>query len=579
MLIKKTTACLFTFAVVIQPLFAQVQILRPDGQLITDSKIDSITQVLMHHAGVTGLSLGIVNNNKVHYVKGYGYSNKVAKLRNDTATSFYAASLAKPVFAHLVMQLTEKGIINLDTPLYKYLPTPLPEYEGYKELAGDERWKLITARHCLSHTTGFPNWRQLNPKGTNRLEIFFAPGTRYAYSGEGLYLLQFVIETLTNQKLEDIARKQLFEPFGMRKTSFVWQKYFDSDYAYGHSYDEDTLRLTKRKEANAAGSMETTIADYTRFVAAFMQSKGVSNLSKQEMLTAQISISTEHQFPSLNNTETNQNKGIQLAYGLGWGLFKSAYGPAFFKEGHGDDGWQHYSIGFPDKKYALVIMTNSLNGESIFKEYLEKIGGIAIPWEWEGYRPYQPVAKVPEHILAKYTGDYEGKTKAVISMENSQLKVESKAAGLPKTSLYAKDESHFFMKAMPIGIEFVKNGNGKIEKLIVDDEGDRYELRRVVDVVPAIKNEILPSKEALLSYVGKYSLIGNPKKVITIELKGNYLVAKLPGQDAIQLIFIDDTKVKFKSVLEIIGEFTTENGKTKKLTIEQNGKYEWQKTE
>ena len=99
---------------------------------------------------------------------------------------------------------------------------------------------------------------------------------------------------MTHQKLEDIAHKQIFKPFGLRKTSFVWQNSFDTNYASGHNNDEDTLPITKRTEANAAGSMETTIADYTRFVASFMQGKELSNLSKQEMLSPQIGIFTKH---------------------------------------------------------------------------------------------------------------------------------------------------------------------------------------------------------------------------------------------------------------------------------------------
>ncbi len=571
-----STLILVTLA---QTLFAQVQILRPDGQLIRSSEIDSITIELMKNAGVTGLSIGIINGNNINYVKSYGYKNKPANQLNDTATCFYAASLSKPVFAYIVMQLVDKGIINLDTPLYKYLPKPLPEYKNYKDLAGDERWKLITARHCLSHTTGFPNWRQLNPKGTQKLEIFFTPGTRYAYSGEGLYLLQFVVETVTNQKLEALAQKQIFKPFGMTKTSFIWQDSFNTNYASGHNNDEDTFPITKRTEANAAGSMETTIADYTRFIASFMQGKELSNLSKQEMLSPQIDIFTKHQFPSLNNDTTSGNKSIQLSYGLGWGLFKSVYGWAFFKEGHSDDGWQHYSIGFPDKEYAIIILTNSLNGESIFKEYVEKMTGVTIPWQWEGYTPYQPAIKVSEKILRQYVGNYEGRTKAAISLKNGQLKVESKIEGLPETNLYAKDETHFFMKSMPISIEFVKNDNGKIQKIIVNDEGEYYELRPVSDIVSAPKSEVKPTREILLSYIGKYALTGDPKKILVIELKDDHLFAKLPGQELLQLIFLTDTKIKFKSILDIQGEFVKENGKTTKLIVTQNGKYEWQKTQ
>ena len=86
--------------------------------------------------------------------------------------------------------------------------------------------------------------------------------------------------------------------------------------------------------------------------------------------------------------ETTLYDGIQLSYGLGWGLLKTPYGIGAFKEGHGD-GFQHYSIVFPEAKKGILIMTNSDNGESIFKALLEiGIGDIYTPWEWEGYIPY-----------------------------------------------------------------------------------------------------------------------------------------------------------------------------------------------
>jgi CubicO group peptidase (beta-lactamase class C family) len=100
----------------------------------------------MYKAEVTGLCPGIINDNKVAYVKSYGYKNAAKSELNDTTTCFYAASLAKPLFAYLVMQLVDEKVIDPDKPLYTYLPKPLPGYENYKDLAGDDRWKLITAR-------------------------------------------------------------------------------------------------------------------------------------------------------------------------------------------------------------------------------------------------------------------------------------------------------------------------------------------------------------------------------------------------------------------------------------------------
>jgi CubicO group peptidase (beta-lactamase class C family) len=366
----------------------QTQIIRPDGSILPDVAVDSLVKKLMDTARVTGLAMGILTDNRVNYIKSYGYKNKTTNGLNDTATSFYGASLAKPLFGYIVLQLVDSGLMDLDKPLYTYLPRPLPEYENYRDLAGDDRWKLITARHCLDHTTGFPNWRQFNPKGNEKLEIFFTPGERYAYSGEGIYLLQFVVETITGRNLEELAREKIFIPFGMSKTSFLWQPSFENNYAVPHDETGNPLPKSKRTKANAAGSMETTIADYSRFMTAVMQGNQLSVKLKAEMLTPQIGIFTKQQFPSLNNNKTSKYKKIRLSYGLGWGLFISPYGWAFFKEGH-DEGWGHYTIQFPEKGFSLIIMTNSSNGERIFKELVEKITGVTIPWEWEGYIPYR----------------------------------------------------------------------------------------------------------------------------------------------------------------------------------------------
>lgn len=133
--------------------------------------------------------------------------------------------------------------------------------------------------------------------------------------------------------------------------------------------------------------METTIADYTRFIAGVMQGRNLSERAWREMLSPQIAIFTKHQFPSLNTDSTQANRKLELSYGLGWGLFKSPAGTVFFKEGH-DDGWQNYSICFPGKKAAYIFLSNSDNAEGIYKELTWRLTGIEIPWEWEGYTPY-----------------------------------------------------------------------------------------------------------------------------------------------------------------------------------------------
>ena len=448
---------------------------RPDGKTLSIPYINQIVSRLIDTAAVTGVEIGIVSNGQVAFVRGYGYRDKARHWLNDTGTCFYGASLAKSLFAYLVMQLVDEKKIDLDRPIYKYLPKPLPEYEKYRELAGDERYKLLTPRMCLDHTTGFPNWREMNQ---GRLNIAFTPGSRYSYSGEGIMLLQLVVETVMGRSLAELARERIFTPFGMTRSDFVWQSRFESDYALGHNLNEDTLTKVRYKEAYAAGSMETTAADYSRFMAAVLQGKRLSVAAWKEMLSPQIAITGSTQaFPD-DTTRAADNRKIGLAYGLGWGLFRTPAGKAFFKEGHAD-GWMHYAIGFPDKKFALVILGNSSNAESIFKELVEKLAGITIPWYWERYTPYRPNIKLPDSVLKRYAGVYTGRLKAIVTVEGGHLIVESPTVQLGKTTLYATSDHHFYLKIMETDLEFVKDARGKVLKVVADDEGEHYELTKV----------------------------------------------------------------------------------------------------
>jgi CubicO group peptidase (beta-lactamase class C family) len=371
----------------------QGPIKRIDGSRTTIQVIDSTVLRLMDAAKVAGLGLAIINDNRIVYEKTYGYKNMERKEWLDTSTIFYAASLSKAVFMYLCLVLVQQGLLNLDKPIYQYLDKPLPEYPKYADLAGDDRWKLITARMCLDHSTGFANWRFLTAATgkydrNGKLAIYFMPGSRFAYSGEGYALLQMVVEKITGKNLEELAEKNVFEPVGMQQTSYVWQPRFENNYALG--YDENSKALEKNKRTNpgAAGSMETTLADYARFIQWIMQRKGLDSQMYTIMLTPGLAIFSKRMFPTITGDSTTENQAIELSTGLGWGFLKSPYGRAFFKGGH-DDGWEHYNINFINKGISIILLTNSSNGESIFKELLEKIiGDTYTPWKWGNYIPY-----------------------------------------------------------------------------------------------------------------------------------------------------------------------------------------------
>jgi CubicO group peptidase (beta-lactamase class C family) len=371
------------------------QVKKINRDTISTGEVDKVVNDLMKAANVTGLGLAILNENELVYLKAFGHKNREKNEMLDENTIVLGASFSKAVFAYVVMQLIQEKVLALDEPLYTYLEKPLPEYENYRDLATDDRWKLLTARTCLAHTTGFPNLRTLNPRGNGKLEFFFTPGSRYAYSGEGVSLLQFVIEQLTDTGVQELAAERVFRPLGMTRTSYVWEERFEDNFAVGHDLLGSPVEYKKRADANGGGSLLTSISDYARFVEATMQGKGLDESTWRTMLSPSIRIKSKKQFPTLSDETTDRYDSIELSYGLGWGLFMSDYGAAFFKEGHGG-GWQNYNVNFVDEGTSIIIMANSDNAEKIFKDLLEQvIGDTFTPWEWEGYIPYYSVEPRP----------------------------------------------------------------------------------------------------------------------------------------------------------------------------------------
>ena len=434
--------------------FAQ-SIKRIDGSKIMADSLNAKVEYLMKVANVSGVAFSVFNDNKSIFNRTYGLADVPKNIPFKQSSVMYGASLAKMVFAYIAMQYVQEKVIDLDKPLVQYLNKPLPKIKingfrrGYQDLKDDKRYEKMTARMCLTHTTGFPNWRWF--EADKKLKIKFDPGTRYSYSGEGLYLLQFVIEQLTGKDYETISQERVFKPLGMTNTSQVWQTRFDTNICNGHNAKGELYELMKWKEASAGGSMSTTFEDFTKFYTALINSKGLSKESFNAMINQQVRIKSRSQFGPLAKVDSTDNDNIKLGYGLGVGVFKTPYGRAFFKEGHAE-GWGHYSVCFPDKKVAIVIMTNNDNGESIFKELLAyAIGDTFTPWQWENYLPYNYVAppvvniyQVTTQDLDKYLGIYGSKQLPIkIAITKNNLNLIAQATGQNALTLRAVEKDKF----------------------------------------------------------------------------------------------------------------------------------------
>ena len=363
----------------------QPAITRPDGRKLTPAQIDSTVNRLIQAAHVTGAGVALFHRGKIVYLNAYGLRDTEKGLPLTPDSVMTAASLTKSAFATVVMRLVQRGTLDLDKPIEQYLGKPLGDFDHYADLAADPRTARLTLRILLDHTTGFANLRRL--EDDHKLHIHYAPGTHYGYSGEGINIAQLVAEKVTGKSTTALMQEELYTPLKMTRTSMVWEPRFETDFANGYDEYGRSLVPERRNSTAAASSMWTTPRDYALLLSALMRGEALSASIRDKMLSPQIRIRSAHQFPSLNTETTTAYDPIELSYGIGWGLYKSPYGPAFFKEGD-NEGWRNFALCFRNGD-GMLVMTNSSNGEGIFKPLAEALlGETDFPFDWDGYTPY-----------------------------------------------------------------------------------------------------------------------------------------------------------------------------------------------
>jgi CubicO group peptidase (beta-lactamase class C family) len=356
--------------------------------------IDAEVSKIMTRTHANGMAVAVIDHGKVSYVQSYGIRNANGDpLTKDT--DMYGASLTKTVFAYTVMQLVDQGKIKLDTPIEADLDKPLPaygpdpvfpdKYGPYKDLADDPRWKKITPRMCLTHSTGFSNFWFIEPD--QKLHIHFEPGTRFSYSGEGFILLQFVVEHGRKEQglgldVGDLTKAN-FDRLGMTRTSLVWKNGQDPNVADGWNDQGQPQPHDKRSKVRAAGSMNTTISDFSKFTAALVRGDGLSPASRAEMTRPSLHIATASLFPLFLPDVPLAQQRKDLYAGLGVVVFDGPQGHGFYKGGH-DGQTANTMICIEASQRCVLILSNDVRSEAGFAELVRFIlGDTGVPYDWE----------------------------------------------------------------------------------------------------------------------------------------------------------------------------------------------------
>ena len=356
-----------------------------DNRRLTQATIDARVTRLMAANTVTGLGIAVIRDGKVVFRQSYGYAIPEDKVPLTPATVMYGGSLSKATFAWMLMQLVDEGKVDLDKPIDQYLPKPLPDYERFADLKGDERWRRLTFRILLNHTSGFANLRFFEPD--KKLRFHRDPGMRFGYSGEGIGVAQFVLEQGLGIDVGKEMQRRIFDRFRMSDTSMTWRDDYAGRIAFGYNEKNERQGFRQRRKAGAIGSMTTTLSDWSRFLAAVVRGDGLSKAARKNMVRRTVMIDSLVEFPTLTEARTDKWRSIKLGYAVGWGTFESRFGHAFFKEGH-DDGTDNYAVCVDRRQSCILLLSNDNRAVTIFVPLVDELlGPIGLPAEWEGYRP------------------------------------------------------------------------------------------------------------------------------------------------------------------------------------------------
>jgi CubicO group peptidase (beta-lactamase class C family) len=198
-----------------------------------------------------------------------------------------------------------------------------------------------------------------------------------------------VLEKGLGLKLGEEMKRRVFDRFGMANTSMMWRPAFARNLADGWKADGSGEPHDERSRVRAAGSMDTTIADFAAFAAGFMRGEGLKPKSRAEMLRAHLPIRSRSQFPTLGGEAPRSEQWTDLAAGLGVVTFNGPQGRGFFKGGH-NDSTANILVCIERGRRCVVILSNDVRSETAFPRLVDAIlGETGLPWRWE----YAPPAK------------------------------------------------------------------------------------------------------------------------------------------------------------------------------------------
>jgi CubicO group peptidase (beta-lactamase class C family) len=319
-------------------------------------RLEPLLVKLMAEQKIPGLAIGVVEDGRLVYARGFGVMRLGDMSSPVTAkTLFHMASITKPFVATAVMQLVEKGKIDLDSPIKKYLP--------YFQMK-DPRHESITVRQMLTHTSGMPD---VQDYGWNKPEyddgsleryvrsltgksLRWDPGKKFAYSNMAFEVLGDLVAKVSGRSFEDYVEAEILQPVGMKSSTLLYKKADPALLAAGHTIGSGKPKPITHYPYNRAHTPSSDLHSNVEDMARWM----LVNINRGELDGRRILQSSTYGVM----WKPAAAVGDRGSVGISWFLTE-VKGESCVNHGGGDDGFRTYLIFSPTKRAGVVMMVNT----------------------------------------------------------------------------------------------------------------------------------------------------------------------------------------------------------------------------
>lgn len=312
-----------------------------------EADIDSLVSNHFSEGHSPALSIKVVFKGETLYENNLGYIDLEHSLKPDSDSVYRVGSVTKEFTAASILQLVNQSKLKLDDPVNQYLP-----YQS-------DRWKDITVRNLLNHSSGIPNYTAMEifgEKATQDLshqqlvdlfidkDLEFSPGDQWKYSNSGYYLLGLIIESVSGESYENYLQKNIFDKLSLRDTYYCDETKLIPGRASGYQKEGEQWVNAKRISMQppfSAGGLCSSVNDLVKWRSSLVVGKVVPDQYYNEMVTSGLT-----------------NDGEPLGYGLGFRL-EELKGLKKIVHGGGINGFIAYDAHYPEIDLYIVALTNS----------------------------------------------------------------------------------------------------------------------------------------------------------------------------------------------------------------------------